>query len=471
MQAFVFLIALILALRPDPRASPLHGQLAPARVIRGYGGAPTLVIPLLIFVITLVLILWRPRGIREAWFAAAGAMAMFCAGAVDGGDVRDLALETAPVLLFLVGMLAVGYVADRAGVFVWLAQHTARLSGGSGRRLFVGLYAVGVVVTVWFSLDTTAVILAPIVYSLVQALGLPPLPFVLATTYVANTASLLLPVSNLTNLIVWNRFHIPFWGFAAAMAVPALAAIAVNLVLFLWLFRRDIPARFPVNVLAHPAAETAAGSDPAGRATAQRRLTECLVILGLLLTGIAAAPFFGWELWEVALAGALALTVHGAVRGYVRLRELAGGISWDLMPFVFSLFLVLRGVGNSGLSEVFSSVLARGGATGSFGGLLVIAATTALGSNLINNLPMVLVAADSLTAPVANGQVGMASVYAALLGTNLGPNLTVIGSLATMLALSIVGSKGMRVSGVQYLKIGAVTVPLLLLGSVLGLWL
>src|SRR5690606_29216437 len=125
---------------------------------------------------------------------------------------------------------------------------------------------------------------------------------------------------------------------------------------------------------------------------------------------------------------------------------------------------------------VFSSVLADEGAGGSFWGLLVIAATTALGSNLINNLPMVLVAmvlvaADSLTAPVASGQVSLGSVYAALLGTNLGPNLTVIGSLATMLALSIIGSKGMRVSGVQYLKVGAVTVPLMLLGSVLGLWL
>ncbi|HEY8496080.1 MAG TPA: ArsB/NhaD family transporter, partial [Limnochordales bacterium] len=243
-----------------------------------------------------------------------------------------------------------------------------------------------------------------------------------------------------------------------------------NLLLFLWLFRRDIPSRFPVDALEYTG-ETPAASDPAARASAQRRLAECLIILVLLLAGIAAAPFFGWELWELAVAGAVVLTVHGALRGYVHPRELTRGISWDLMPFVFSLFLVLRGVGNSGLTEVFSSVLADEGAGGSFWGLLVIAATTALGSNLINNLPMVLVAADSLTAPVASGQVSLASVYAVLLGTNLGPNLTVIGSLATMLALSIIGSKGMRVSGVQYLKVGAVTVPLLLLGSALGLWL
>ena len=442
---------------------------------------------------------------REVWFALAGAVAMLLTGSVDGADVRALFAETAPVLVFLAGMLVVGYVADQAGVFLWLAQHTARLSNGDGRRLFVGLYAVGVFVTVWFSLDTTAVILAPIVFNLVRVLGVPPLPFVLATTYVANTASLLLPVSNLTNLIVWNRFHIPFWSFAAAMALPALAAIAVNLLLFLWLFRRDIPHHFILQPAVAPpgtiggsgaaagalgaagrvpgrpgagglasGAETAGaelGAAGEGAAAGGRRLTECLILLGVLLAALAAAPFFGWELWAVAVAGGLALTLHAAARGELELRRLVTGISWDLLPFVFSLFLVLRGVGKSGLTELLTAVLVPADAGDTFLGLLRVAVATALGSNLINNLPMVLVAVDSLTAPVAAGQVGMGSVYAALLGTNLGPNLTVIGSLATMLALSIIGGKGLRVSGTLYLKIGLVTVPLLLLGSVLGLWL
>lgn len=425
---------------------------------------------------------------------------MLLTGSVNMGDVRALFAETAPVLVFLAGMLVVGYVADQAGVFHWLAQHTARLSGGDGRCLFVGLYGVGVFVTVWFSLDTTAVILAPIVFNLVRVLGVPPLPFILATTYVANTASLLLPVSNLTNLIVWNRFHIPFWSFAAAMAMPAMAAIAVNLLLFLWLFRRDIPHHFilqpavaaspapagaasPGSSVAAASQETAhapAASGPIsaelsaaldGAATGGRRLAECLVLLGMLLVAIAAAPFLGWELWAVAVAGGLSLTVHALIRGELELRRLVTGISWDLLPFVFSLFLVLRGVGKSGLTEFLTAVLAPDGGGDTFLGMLRVAAATALGSNLINNLPMVLVAVDSLTAPLAAGQVGMGSVYAALLGTNLGPNLTVIGSLATMLALSIIGSKGLQVPGALYLKIGVVTVPLLLLSSVLGLWL
>ncbi|HLT57588.1 MAG: hypothetical protein LOD91_05700 [Limnochordales bacterium] len=431
---------------------------------------------------TLILVLWRPRGVREVWFAAAGAVAMLVSGAVDGTDVRSVWTETAPVLLFLAGMLVVGFAADRAGVFVWLAYHTARLSGGSGRRLFVGLYLAGVVVTIWFSLDTTAVIMAPIVYSLVRSLGLPPLPFVLATTYVANTASLLLPVSNLTNLIVWNRFGIPFWSFAAALALPAAAAIGVNLLLFLWLFRREIPERFVLEPGASrpqdldpvtnapgctPLESLAMGLAPPGT----RLLKESLALLAGLLAAVAAAPFLGWELWAVAVTGGAALTVHGVWRGAMRWRELATGIAWDLLPFVFSLFLVLRGVGRSGLTEFLAAVLVPPAGGETLGGLLRIAAATALGANLINNLPMVLAAVDALAGPASAGQLGLASVYAALLGTNLGSNLTVIGSLATMLALSIIGNKGLRMSGWLYLKVGAATVPLLLVGSVLALWL
>lgn len=425
---------------------------------------------MLIFAITLFLILWRPRGVREVWFAVGGAIVMFAAGYVGTDDVAELWTETGSVLVFLAGMLVVGYVADQAGVFAWLANHAARLSGGSGVRLYVGLYLIGVFVTVWFSLDTTAVVLAPIVYSLVRTLGLPALPFVFATTYVANTASLLLPVSNLTNLIVWNRFGIPFWEYAAVMALPAFLVVVVNLAFFLWRFRREIPKRFALE----PLAATAAGAEePPAKLSGDTAalLTRNLVILAAILVGLAAAPFFDWELWAVALIGAVVLAVVEMTTGPLRLRQLATGISWDLLPFVFSLFLILRGVGKSGLSKLARTMLIGSGAGDSFVELLTIAATTALGSNLINNLPMLLVAADSLTEPIVTGQVGIGAMYAALLGANLGPNLTVIGSLATMLSLSIIGKKGLRVPGLLYLRIGIITVPLLLLSAALGLWL
>lgn len=390
---------------------------------------------------------------------------MFLFGRVGWPDVVQLGAGTGSVLAFLAGMLVVGFVADNAGVFAWLANHAARLSGGSGRRLFIGIYAIGVLVTIWFSLDTTAVVLAPIVYSLVRSLGIPALPFVFATTYVANTASMFLPVSNLTNLIVWNRFDIPFWHYALVMVLPALLPIAVNLLLFLWLFRRDIPERFESGSLAEVA--SARDNSQGSRAT----LTRNLVVLAGILAAIAAAPFLSWELWIVAVVGGAVSAGLEIAYGKLRPRQLVSGISWDLLPFVFSLFLILRGVSRSGLTEWTAALLVRPEAGESFVQLLTVAVTTAVGSNVINNLPMLLVAVDGVAAPLAAGQVGIGTVYAALIGANLGPNLTVIGSLATMLSLSIIGKRGLRVPGLLYVKIGLMTVPLLLVASVFGLWL
>ena len=197
-----------------------------------------------VFAVTLILIFWRPRGIKEVWFAAAGALLVRLLGLVDAADVSTLMHETGGVMLFLAGLLVIAFLTDRAGVFERLARFVGRAAKGDGRRLFAGVYLIGLLVTVWLSLDTTAVILAPIVYNLARLLGVPPLPLVFATTYVANTASLFLPLSNLTNLIVWGRLEIPFWEFARVMFLPSVLAVAVNLASLMWLFRTQIPKRY-----------------------------------------------------------------------------------------------------------------------------------------------------------------------------------------------------------------------------------
>ena len=423
---------------------------------------------LAIFAVTLICVFVRPRGVKEVWFAAAGASLAWLFGLVDGTDALTLFHETGDVLLFLLGMLVVAYVTDRAGVFERLALFAGRAAGGRGRLLFAGIYLIGVLVTMWLSLDTTAVILAPIVYSLARSLGVAPLPFVFATTYVANTASLFLPVSNLTNLIVLGRLSIPFWEYARVMFLPSVFAVVVNLLLLLWLFRASIPKRYQVDRAILETA-TASGTAPGIRQSESLIVTVCGLVA--VLVGLAAAPFWGVELWVVACAGALVLAAYHLSRAGLSAGALMRDISWDLIPFVFSLFLLLRGVAKAGLSEWTARIVATWASGQSFGELLVVAAATALGSNLINNLPMVLIAVESLAVPVSSGELSMASLYAALIGTNIGPNLTVIGSLATMLSLSIIGKKGLRVSGLMYLGIGLISVPLLLVAAVFGLWL
>ena len=423
-------------------------------------------IALLIFLVTLVLIFIRPKGIKEVWFAAAGALLAWLFGLVDAEDARGLFADTGGVLLFLAGVLVITSLTDRAGVFERMAQAVARLAQGDGRRLFAGIYLIGVFVTIWLSLDTTAVILAPIVYNLARLVRVSPLPFVFATTYVANTASLLLPVSNLTNLIVWGRLKLPFWEFARVMLLPSMLAIGVNLGLLFWLFRKEVPRHYDERLLA---------ASPASVAHAHGREREMLITgswaLGLILIAIGLAPLFKIELWHIACAGALLLAAYHLVRTGLTLGELARNIPWDLIPFVFSLFLIMRAVAKTGLSEWAAGTVLTWAAGQSFGELLTVALATALGSNLINNLPMILAVMESLATPVTNGQLDIATLYGALIGTNLGPNLTVIGSLATMLSLSIIGKKGLRVSGLLYLKIGLLSVPLLLLAAVFGLWL
>ena len=277
---------------------------------------------LAVFAPTLLFIFVRPGRIKEVWFAAAGALLAWLLGLVSPDDAISLLRETGDVLLFLAGMLVVAYVTDRAGVFERLALWTARAARGRGRLLFAGVYLIGVLVTVWLSLDTTAVILAPIVFSLARALDIPPLPFVFATTYVANTASLFLPVSNLTNLIVLGRLSIPFWEYARVMFLPGLLAVVVNLLLLFWLFRALIPKaydvrraeRFEYGVVAaggegvgHGVYGGAAAdvSLPAEEPATKSRECVAVTVAGLLavLAGLAGAPFWGIGLWVPACRG------------------------------------------------------------------------------------------------------------------------------------------------------------------------
>lgn len=183
------------------------------------------------------------------------------------------------------------------------------------------------------------------------------------------------------------------------------------------------------------------------------------------------APLFQWEIAIVALIGGTLLAVLEHRAGSFRARQLMTDIAWDLIPLVFSLFLMLRGVSQAGCADFLQTLLIGRGSGDSFGDLLAIAFTTTTGSNVINNLPMLLAAVDSLAEPIAAGKSSMSTMYAALLGTNVGPNFTVIGSLATMLSLSIVGTKGLRISGIRYAQIGLITVPILFVVSMGGLWL
>ena len=438
----------------------------------------------IVFAATVLAVLLRPWRIHEAWFAAAGAVLMTALGAVGWPDVVGILRETAPVLVFLAGVLVAGAVAERAGVFALAALWTARWTGSSPGRLFVGVYALGAVVTTLFSLDATAVMLTPIVFNVVRHAGLPPLPFVFVCTYAANTPSLWLPVSNLTNLLVQARFGLDFWAFARAMTLPQLLAAGANVAVLYLLFRRQLRGRLQLE-----------GLELQVRALSRSSfLRWSLGLLGAMLVGFGVAGALGWPLWPVAVWGAVGLAALGLARREIRPAFLLRGVSWGLLPLVVGLFLVIRGMESAGVARQMLHLAvdrpaqaaavwagdavdtdgaglpgeqagrAQVAAGGGWPRRLALGMAAALGSNLINNIPMTLLGMTAVGEdPVAP--------YALLLGVNVGPNLSVVGSLATLLALGLVRQRGLDVGGWPYLRLGCLVMPVSLAAGMLGLWL
>ena len=414
-----------------------------------------LVLTLFIFVLTLALILLRPRGMHEAWATVIGGALMLFFGLETPRQAGQTLAQGLDVLLFLLALLLLSDLLRASGFFDWAAIHAARAARGDGRELYRNVFLLGALITAFLSLDTTAVILTPIVLSFVQRLRLPSRPFLLVCAFVANTGSLLLPVSNLTNLLFVSAFHLGFGAFALRMALPQLVAVAVNYALFRRLFARDLPGQFAPDDLPEP--NSVLPDAPYFRGA--------VAVLGCVLVGYFVGSLSGVPPYAVALAGCAVLFGWGLWRRQVGV-GIVREISWPLFPFVVGLFVVVRGVENLGLAGLAARGLLDAGRQ-PLAQILVTAFGAGLGSNVVNNIPMALLAISVLHhAPPA-----APTLYGALLGCDLGPNLTLAGSLATMLVISSARRGGEDIGARDFFAAGLRTTPLLLLSAGLALWL
>jgi arsenical pump membrane protein len=407
-----------------------------------------------VFVLTLAGVLVRPRGLSEAWFAAGGAALMLLLGRVTPAQAWQVTRESGNVLLFLLFLMALSALVDTSGFFDRAATLAARAAKGDPRRLLVLVFLLGAAVTTLLSLDTTALLLTPLVWAVASRAKLPLRPYLFACAFVANIASSALPVANLTNLLAFQKLGATTLRYALVMTPPTVAASLVTLGVLLWRHRRELPASF----------DAAAFPDPLDAVPHLPYFRVTLVVLALTLAGYFAVPgLLGWPLWTVAAAGAGALLVAGKWLGRVQARSIAlRGVAWPVFPFVVGMFVVIRGLEGIGLDGWLGSVLAALGGDTLLGRLLAAAFGSALGANLINNIPMCLLALSALKAGPA--------LYAAVLGVNLGPNVTVVGSLATMLWRATLAQRGVDVRPGELAKAGLlVTVPALL-AAVLALW-
>ena len=417
-----------------------------------------------IFLLTLILVIWQPRGLGIGWSASFGAALMLLTGIVPWQDIVVVWHLVWNATATFIALIIISLILDAAGFFTWCALHIARWGQGRTHRLFSLLILLGALVAAVFANDGAALILTPIVLGILHALRFGPqtlLAFVIAAVFIADAGSLPLVVSNLVNIFVADYFRIGFNAYWHIMAVTgAITVLAAWAVLYLY-FRRDLPVHYDVTQLTAP---ITAIQD---RATFQ---TGWVVLIGLLIALVIAEPL-GVPVSALAGLAALILMIVAARGETIAVRPIIRRAPWQIVTFSLGMYLVVYGLRHAGLTAYLADALnwfaQQGLWAATFGTGFLMAAL----SSVMNNMPAVLAGTLAIDQTDLQGPVKTAMIYANIIGCDLGPKLTPIGSLATLLWLHVLKQKGIVITWGQYCRVGVVlTLPVLLV-SLLALGL
>ena len=408
-----------------------------------------------LFLLTLVLVIWQPRGLSIGWSASIGAALALATGVIHIDDIPVVWNIVWNATAAFIAVIVISLLLDESGFFEWAALHVARWGNGRGRLLFSWIVLLGATVAALFANDGAALILTPIVIAMLLALGFSKettLAFVMAAGFIADTASLPLIVSNLVNIVSADFFGLGFTRYASVMIPVDLAAIAATLVMLHLFFRKDIPVTYDVSLLKAPAS---AIKDPATFMTGW-------IVLVLLLIGFFVLEPLGIPVSAIAAAGAAVLFVV-AKRGHaIDTGKVLRGAPWQIVIFSLGMYLVVYGLRNAGLTATLSAVLSQMADRGLWTATLGTGFLTAFLSSVMNNMPTVLIGALSIDGSAATGIVKEAMIYANVIGCDLGPKITPIGSLATLLWLHVLAQKNMTIAWGYYFRTGIMmTLPVL----------
>jgi arsenical pump membrane protein len=427
-----------------------------------------------IFVATLILVIWQPRGLGIGWSATAGAILALLVGVVSFADVPVVWHIVWDATFTLIALILISLILDAAGFFEWAALHVARWGKGRGHYLFVLIILLGSVVAAFFANDGAVLILTPLVYEMLHALRFKPatiLAFIMAAGFVSDTTSLPFKVSNLVNIVTANYFDISFPEYAGVMVVVNFVSLAATLLVLYGFFRKDLPERFDVSALGEPAK---AIRDPfvfyAG-----------WVVLVLLLAGYFLARTWDLPISVVAGSGALALAlaagrehlVRKQPRAVIPVWTIVREAPWQVVIFSLGMYLVVYGLRNQGLTAEIARALEWLGGQGFYLATLGAGFIFAGLSTVMNNMPTVLIGSLAIHQADLSPVVQEAMIYANVIGCDLGPKITPIGSLATLLWLHVLAQRGMHIGWGQYFRIGIVLTVPVLTATLLGLavWL